>query len=315
MGALIALASDLPTAAQLPPRIERCLPYPTLAQEIDQMRSETEAALAKPTKEVRIARIEFQNKMSLPIALEDAISSDLRKHSMRWSEDSDTEEDLNEMAEVGVRGVLQENGFFRPVVDVHLGDLRERADHYEISLIVFTDTGPQYRPKEINFEPADSRQSLAFSAVLLRGLVPLQNGQVLDTSKIRDGLRQITMAYGQLGFIDATTQPDFSIDDASHVISLILRIDEQKPYRVGSIEILGPGNEIKERLLGGLPKPGEIMDTTRLHKFFEENRKLLPPDASEAQDLKLRRGTRNGVVDIQLDLRTCPTGPYQAAPL
>jgi hypothetical protein len=47
--------------AQLPPRLERCLPYPPLAQEISAMQEETRALEPEPlaTPRVVIASIQF----------------------------------------------------------------------------------------------------------------------------------------------------------------------------------------------------------------------------------------------------------------
>ena len=308
--AVLCLVCGAASGAQLPPRIEQCLPYPTLAHEIEDMRTELERAQARPTKEVRVTEIEFRNKTRLSPDLEHEISAWLRDDKMRWADNTDIADYLNEMANAGVRSILQDNGYFRLVADVHLTDLVEKADRYEIALAVLTDSGPQYHLRDVQFRPAGSHP-LFFSPAVLRSLVPLQDGDVLNASAIRAGLKQITAIYGHLGFIDTTIGPDFFIDDRSHSISLTLAVDEQKPYRVGKVEILGLHEELEQRLREALPQPGEFFDWRRLHDFFKENRKLLPANASEANDVKLIRDTKAGLVDIQLDFRTCPDGQYQ----
>lgn len=296
--------------AQSPPQVERCVPYPTLAHEIEDMRAGFGAGQAGSDKEVRITELEFRNKTPLPGDLEEQISAWLRSDKMRWSDNTNTVDYLNEMADVGVRSILQDNGYFRVTADVHLTDLVETKDHYEIGAAILTDLGPQYRVVGIHFRSAGSAP-LFFSPAVLRSMMPIQDGDVLDESAIRSGLKQIAAIYGHIGFIDTTMSPEFAINDRSHLVSLTLAVDEQKPYRVGKIQILGVPEALKGRLLEALPQPGEFFDSRRVHDFFKENRKLLPANASEPNDEKLIRNTEAGLVDIQLDFRTCPDGQDQ----
>jgi len=62
-GFAILLSGAIPSFAQLPKRLERCLPNPTLAQEIRDMQKEVE-----PKKvTLHVARVEFDPKSGISL--------------------------------------------------------------------------------------------------------------------------------------------------------------------------------------------------------------------------------------------------------
>jgi hypothetical protein len=98
-----------PGLAQLPKRLERCLPNPTLAQEIRDMQPEPQKVT------LHVARVEFDQKSGIPMQLQREITADVRRGTFQEDEDSDyLKKAANEIAEVGVRGPLQNRGYFRP---------------------------------------------------------------------------------------------------------------------------------------------------------------------------------------------------------
>jgi outer membrane protein assembly factor BamA len=105
-----------------------------------------------------------------------------------------------------------------------------------------------------------------------------------------------------------TAEPEFNFEDAKHLhdVNILVRIDEQKQYRTGEIEIWGLTEPAKEQLLNSLPHPGELFDAARVQSAFEKNRTILPGDASFNDDIELHRNTREGTVSLVFDLRLCP---------
>jgi hypothetical protein len=97
-----------PAFGQLPRRVEKCLPYPTLAQEIQEMQP-------APTQvRVHMIRVEFDSNDGIPADARNEISTELRSHVFERDADSAYLNDLaNEIAEVDVRGALQNRGFFK----------------------------------------------------------------------------------------------------------------------------------------------------------------------------------------------------------
>ena len=112
----------------------------------------------------------------------------------------------------------------------------------------------------------------------------------------------LTNLYGSHGFIDFTAIPVTEIDYNLQRISLLVRLDEQKQFRVGSVEIRGLDPSLETRLRS-IVVPGEIFDPQTIETFFKENRPVLPPRGLD--NFQIRRNVRAGIVDLTFDPRLC----------
>src|SRR5207247_9672472 len=63
--------------------------------------------------------------------------------------------------------------------------------------------------------------------------------EIFSTQKVRNDLETYGKIYGEYGFIDFTPEPDTEVDDATKIINLTLRFDEQKQYFVRRIDFSG----------------------------------------------------------------------------
>ncbi len=272
----------IPSAfGQLPKRVEKCLPYPTEAQEIRDMQPADPVA---PAVTVRVNRVEFDRQNGIPEDAKEEISAELRNHGFQQDAHIAYLDDLaNEIAEVAVRGALQNRGYFKATPAVKL----TTTDNH------------------IRVESADG-SSLQFSPAVLRGLIPLQTGDLFNVGAIRTGLDNLRQAYVREGYVDMTAEPAFAIDEAHETIDMVLKINQQAQYRIGSIELLGVNAATQHKLLESLPKSGQIFDGTRMDDdFFKVNRAILPPDASR-DDVNVSRDLEARTVAILFDFRTCP---------
>jgi hypothetical protein len=52
---------------------------------------------------------------------------------------------------------------------------------------------------------------------------------------------------------------DFEIDEAHEFIDMLVKIDQQAQYRVGSIEFLGVNTVTQEKLMESLPSPERFL--------------------------------------------------------
>jgi outer membrane protein assembly factor BamA len=260
-------------SGQLPKRVEKCLPYPTLAQEIRDMRP---ADPVSPRVRVRVIRVEFDPKEGIPANAREEISAELRSHVFERDADTAYLDDLaNEIAEVGARGALQDRGYFTATAVAKLTALQSEGAEIGVAVIISAKPGPQYRAGDIRIEPADDG-SLEFSTEVLRDFIPLQRGDLFNVEKVREGIKNLTQTYVREGYVDMTAEPDFQIDEAHETIDMVFKIDQQVQYRVGSIEFLGVNPVTREKLAESLPKSGQVFDGTRLEKFFRTNRPILP---------------------------------------
>ena len=282
---------------QLPKRLEKCLPYPTLAQEIREMQP------APARVRVHVIRVEFDSNDGIPADAQEEISGKLQSRVFEPALDSAYLNDLeNEIADVGVRGALRDRGYFKVIATARLTPLWREGTDISVVVTISATLGPQYQAGDIRIESADPDRPLTISPEILRGLIPLQRGELFSTERVRTGLENLGRVYGREGYVDMTPEPETQVDEERGTINLVVRIDQQAQYRVGSIEFLGVDSMTREKLIESLPKPGEVFDTTKLNEFFKANRAILPSDASR-DDVSVRRDLKT--VAILFDFRTC----------
>ncbi len=293
----------IPSAfGQLPKRVEKCLPYPTLAQEIRDMQPTDPVA---PAVTVRVNHVEFDRHNGIPEDAKEEISEELRSHVFHPDAHPAYLDDLaNEIAEVAVRGALQNRGYFKATPAAKLTTTDDQGTEIIVSAIISAESGPQYRAGDIRVESADGN-SPQFSPAVLRGLTPLQTGDLFSVGAIRTSLDNLRRAYVREGFVDMTAEPVLAIDEGHETIDMVLKINQEAQYRIGSIELLGVNAATQQKLLKSLPKSGEIFDGTRIEDFLKVNRSILPPDVSR-DDVNVSRDLKARTVAILFDFRTCP---------
>jgi Surface antigen variable number repeat len=203
-----------------------------------------------------------------------------------------------------MREALGLQGYFKINVEgtayLTLAQANERR--YVLSVVI--ESGPKYRIGNIRFASV-SDIPLVFTEGLLRQQLHLQEGDLFDTTKIRDGLEAIMRLYGSKGYIDATPEPDTTIDEKNSRIDLLIKVDEQKPYRIAKINVLGLGSKAPNE--PSAPQEiGDFFNPALWQNFFRDNKPQLPPDTSPNKNMRVSQDHANGTLDITLDFRPCP---------
>ena len=295
-----------PASAQLSRRFDRCLPYPTLAQEITDIQREVESKTAALPAEpalpstVVIEDVQFDG----PIHLREFVRKQLvaRLKATRFDADSPW---MDEVQDAWIRGSWQNQGFFKvkPTARAQI-IIASGSTVQHVLLTVHVDEGLQYRLGSVRFRSADPTDPVIFSEEELRALLRMREGDILDVEKIREALQSMNRLYGSRGYIDFVVTPLTDIDDDRGRISLIMEMDQQKQFRVGKIEIFG-SNPAIEPLLRSKLHTGDAFNSQLIRNFLAENKSSLPPDVS-MDDVDLHRNVRNGIVDLRFNFQTCP---------
>ena len=118
---------------------------------------------------------------------------------------------------------LQENGYFKAVVNPSTEQLSDKQGTHQFIITFDIDAGRQYRAGQITF-----RNNRVFSAEELRSMFKLASGDIFSVAKIRQGLDQMHSAYVKRGYLNFTAVPDTSVDDSRHVISIVIDCDEAR---------------------------------------------------------------------------------------
>ena len=226
---------------------------------------------------------------------------------------------LNEDIEVGIKGLYQDNGYFKvsvpdPVVEnvdtegYKLGvplPFAGKAPGKAVNITIHIDEGEQYRMGTLKIVSADPDKALSLKVEALKGLWPMKKGDIFSADKVRKALKNYTSAYGEFGFIDFTPEPDTDVDDATKTINVTLKFDEQKQYYVRRIDFSGnttTRDKVIRREL--LIDEGQLFNKRlweisilRLNQlnYFERI------EADKAAEIK--RNTKDGTVDLLLKLK------------
>jgi outer membrane protein assembly factor BamA len=307
-GVVLALVYPSLTCAQLPKRLEKCLPYPTHAQEIRDMDQEIAAKieleeprrLIEEPQRIVIDEVEFDAPIHISDSDRQLLVSELKKRDYQTGSGW-----LSEVQEIWIKGMWRDRGYFRVEATAKEEIVRKDSAGEHVLVIVHVDEGRQYRLGSVQFRSSDPDVPLAFSPEELRKLIPLSEGGIFAADKIREGLDALKLLYGSEGYIDFVAEPLTDIDDGhEHHISLVMELDQQKQYRLGKIEVFGP-NPVVETFLQSTLKPGDIFNWKAVENFLKENEAVLPPNISP-EDFELVRNVKNGTVDLRFNFQTCP---------
>ena len=224
---------------------------------------------------------------------------------------------LVEDIEVGIRGLYQDNGYFKVVVgDPVLENVDTQGWKYGVPLMGRTtgkavnitipiEEGEKYYMGTLKIASADPDKGLSLKVDALKGVFPLKQGDVFSASKIRKAMEDYTKIYGRYGFIDFVPEPETDIDEPTKRINITMKFDEGKQYYVHRIDFSGNTTTrdkvIRRELLideGMLfDKHAWEVSILRLNQldYFD---KLDPDKAAE-----IKRNTKDGTVDILLKLK------------
>jgi outer membrane protein assembly factor BamA len=195
LGVIHILICSSPIYAQIPRRLERCLPYPTLAEEIKDMQDEVEAKERKtPQRKVVIDAVNFDGPIHLPNSIREQLITELKQREFDGDYDW-----LGEIQEVPVRGAWQDQGYFRVNSTAQARIISSDSTIQHVSVIVHVDEGLQYRLGDVSFREGDPDDPLPFPAEELRKLVPLREGDLFNVEKIREGLEALKKLYDSNG--------------------------------------------------------------------------------------------------------------------
>ncbi len=162
---------------------------------------------------------------------------------------------LDEDLEIGVRGLYQDNGYFKVVVkdpivkteDINRGGVPGPipipvvgAKHGKATNITIPiEEGERYRMGTLHVRSADPDKGLSLKTDFLESIFPMKKGEIFSAAKVRKAIQDYTKLYGNYGFIDFTAVPDTDIHEDTKTIDLTFAFDEQKQFFVRRIEFSG----------------------------------------------------------------------------
>ena len=224
---------------------------------------------------------------------------------------------LTEDLEVGIRGVYQDNGFFRVVVgDPVLENMDTESARFlmpgtgkrtgkAVNITIPIEEGDRYRMGALHIVSADPDRSLTLKVDALKSVFPMKPDDVFSASKIRKVLEEYQKIYGQYGFIDFTPEPDTQIDEATKRINVTLKMSEQKQYYVHRIGFSG-NTKTRDKVIRRemLIDEGQLFNKRAWEISLLRLNQLDYFEKIEADKaVELQRNTKEGTVDVLLKLK------------
>jgi hypothetical protein len=256
---------------------------------------------------IMVDDVKFDSPIHLSDALRQQVVSDLKRRDFNDNSGSESAW-LGEIQAVGLMGVWQDQGYFKVEATAKEEFIRNDSTGKHVRIIAHINEGQQFRLGHVQFRSSDPAEPLAFGPEELRRLIPMGEGNIFSATKIREGLDALRDLYGSHGYIDFVATPMTDINDSRQQISLLMELDQQKQFRVASVEVYGIDQKM-ETLLKSKLKPGDVYNRQVVEDFLKQNAAALPPDISPS-DIELHRNVKRGTVDFRFNIfQGCPNLP------
>jgi len=178
---------------------------------------------AEPTNYIQISKLLIESN-SLPDADREQIIHLFEQKTYPQGEIGDR-----------IRYALRDLGYFKAVVDEPTFSFLTQGEGRRIaSITVKAEPGAQYRIGEIHVQKAT-----IFPAAQLRELFSLRSGDLVNATKISEGLDELRKLYGTRGYINCVVNPAVVSDESRRTIDLVLEVDEGKPFDFGKLYLEG----------------------------------------------------------------------------
>jgi outer membrane protein insertion porin family len=227
---------------------------------------------------------------------------------------------LDEDLEIGVRGLYQDNGYFKVLVKdpiVKTEDINRSgvpgpipvplvgAKHGKATNITIPiEEGERYRMGTLHVRSADPDKGLSLKTDFLESLFPIKKGEIFSVAKVRKAIQDYTKLYGNYGFIDFTAVPDTDVHDDTKTIDLTFAFDEQKQFFVRRIEFSGnTGTRDKVIRRELLLSEGDMFRNNLWELSLLRLNQLDYFEPVKPENAEIKRNVKQGTVDILLKLK------------
>jgi outer membrane protein insertion porin family len=225
---------------------------------------------------------------------------------------------LDEDMEIGIRGIYQDNGYFKvlvkdPIIQnatVKEGYLPGRVplvgvhEGRETNITIPIEEGARYRMGTLHVRNANPDEGLFFKTAYLENVFPIKKGDIFSVAKVRKAIEDYTKLYGNFGFIDFTAVPDTEVDEATKTINLTFSFDQQKQFFVRRIDFSGnTGTRDKVIRRELLLNEGDMFRNNLWELSLLRLNQLDYFEAVKPENAEIKRNVKQGTVDILLKLK------------
>jgi hypothetical protein len=282
--------------AQSQPCLDKKMPYPTFADEIQQVNGEQRGSNAI------VSDFRFKGLVHDPDVVRARILKEIQELDFHGSRS----EWLEHVAEHVVRDDFQNRGYFEVNVDdLDVQPLDPNDPQRGVIVVAPIKEGDKFFTGDISIVSADPESTLTIPGNELRQQLKVEKGDPVDVNKIRKGIEAITRIYADRGFMDTIVTPDFSVDYKTDVIEFTMRVSEGQKYFVEKFEVFGVDDGTKAAIEARV-KPGSVYDNALMQELFNQGKPASPSDLSFMNGMTVTRNVEKASVNIVFDFATCP---------
>jgi outer membrane protein assembly factor BamA len=156
--------------------------------------------------------------------------------------------------------------------------------------------GSQYKVKSLEW--SGNHQ---FPTATLKKMIPVESGQVANTVRLAEALKEVQKLYGTHGFVAAMTKVNAEFDDAADTVALRIEVKEDYEYHMGDLEFRGLDNSLMAKLRSVWKlRQGEVYDASYLSQYLPVAQKLLPTGFDWEVSTHATANVRDKTVDVDL---------------
>jgi outer membrane protein insertion porin family len=225
---------------------------------------------------------------------------------------------LDEDMEIGIRGLYQDNGYFKVLVKdpiIQNATIKEGVlpkgvpligahQGRETNITIPIEEGERYRMGTLHVRNANPDEGLFFKQAYLESAFPMKKGDIFSVAKVRKAIEDYTKLYGNFGFIDFTAVPDTDVHDDTKTIDITFAFDQQKQFFVRRIDFSGnTGTRDKVIRRELLLNEGDMFRNNLWELSLLRLNQLDYFEAVKPENAEIKRNVKQGTVDILLKLK------------
>lgn len=136
---------------------------------------------------------------------------------------------------------------------------------------------------------------------VLRKMVRAQPGDIANTVRIGDNLKEIQTLYGSRGYVTVSIKLETELDEPDGTAVIGFDVKEGFEYHMGELEFRGLDNSLTAKLRNAWKiRQGEVYDATYLSQYLSAARKLLPSGLDWDVTSHVTANVRDKTVDVDL---------------
>jgi len=139
------------------------------------------------------------------------------------------------------------------------------------------------------------------STDVLQKMVRAQPGDLANTARLADNLKDIQKLYGSRGYVTMNVKVNADFDDSGGTVVLRLNVEEGAAYQMGELAIRGLDNSLEAKLRNLWKiRQGEVYNSTYLSEYLPAARKALPANLDWDVASHVTANVKDKTVDIDL---------------